>query len=574
MNKRYDFSGHTDISIVLSGEAGQGIKTVESVLTRILKDQGLNVFSCKEYMSRVRGGLNSTLIRISPGKVDAWVDRIDILLPLCPDLSRLDHRISSKTVIIGEKEKINTKQAVIDFSFEAVATAAGDKRYSNTVASGLILSLLRVNPSLLENYLSNKFAGKSQEIVDANIEAAKQGVEKGTDLLEKGVIKLQMNPVSNLTEDILVSGSDAVGMGAIAGGCNFVSSYPMSPATGVLEFLAGQSNDFSFVTEQAEDEIAALNMVLGAWYAGARGLATTSGGGFALMGEAMSLAGMIETPAVVHIAQRPGPATGLPTRTEQGDLNLALYSGHGDFVRAIFAPGNLDQAFYLTANAFNLADKYQIPVLILTDQYLMDSVYNTPGWDLKGVSVEKQITKTDSEYSRYRYTRNGISPRGIPGYGNGLVCVDSDEHDEKGRITENWNTREKMMKKRMKRLALLEDKALMPSVHGNPDGDIVVVAWGSPHNMILSAVKNAGNSRLKYLHFSQIYPLNPRIKDLIVGANKLVLVENNYSGQFGDLLVKTFGWEINEKILLSNGFPFSVEFLTKKFKKTQGGLNE
>ncbi|MBA3010158.1 MAG: 2-oxoacid:acceptor oxidoreductase subunit alpha [Proteobacteria bacterium] len=570
MNKRYDFSDHTDIAIVLSGEAGQGIKTLEYVLTRLLKKQGLNVFSCKEYMSRVRGGLNSIQIRISPEKVDAWVDRIDILIPLNPDLSRLEHRISSKTMIIGEKEKITTKQPVIEFSFQAAAEAAGGKKYANTVASGLILSLLHVDPSLLDTYLSQKFVDKPQKIIDANLEAAKLGVKKGRALVEKGVVKIQMVPVSKSDEKILVNGSQAVGMGAIAGGCDFVSSYPMSPGTGVLEFLAGQSNAFSFVVEQAEDEIAALNMVLGAWYAGARGFATTSGGGFALMGEAMSLAGITETPAVVHIAQRPGPATGLPTRTEQGDLNLALYSGHGDFVRAIFAPGNLDQAFYLTANAFNLADAYQIPVLILTDQYLMDSAYTIPVWDLDPVSVKKGFVKTDSDYCRYRYTRNGLSPRGVPGYGKGLVCVDSDEHDEKGRITEDWKTREKMMKKRMKRLKVLEDKALMPSVHGNPDGDIVVVAWGSPHNMVLSALQNAGNPRMKYLHFSQVYPLNPRVRDTIEGAKKLVLVENNYSGQFGDLLFKTFGRKMNEKILLSNGFPFSTEFLTRKFKKIQG----
>lgn len=570
MNKPYDFSNRTDIAIVLSGEAGQGIKTVEYILTRLLKKQGLNVFSCKEYMSRVRGGLNSTQIRISSHKVDAWVDRIDILIPLYPDLSRLDRRISSKTIIIGEKEKIHTHYRVIDFSFQAVAELVGNKKYANTVASGLLLSLLSVDPSLLDTYIRKKFAKKPKKTIDENIAAAKQGVEKGKDLLEKGIINIQMDSVSKLEQDILVSGSEAVGMGAIAGGCDFVSSYPMSPSTGVLEFLAGQSNNFSFVTEQAEDEIAALNMVLGAWYAGARGFATTSGGGFALMGETMSLAGITESPAVVHIAQRPGPGTGLPTRTEQGDLNLALYSGHGDFSRAIFAPGNLDQAFYLTANAFNLADKYQIPVLILTDQYLMDSVYNIPAWDLNRISVKKQFVKTDSDYCRYHYTRNGISPRGIPGYGKGLVCVDSDEHDEKGRITEDWKTREKMMKKRLKRLELLEDIALMPSVHGNPDGDIVVVAWGSPHNMILSAVNNADNDRIKYLHFSQVYPLNPRIKEWIEKADKLVLVENNYSGQFGDLLHKTFGRRMNEKILLSDGFPFSTEFLTDKFKKIQG----
>jgi 2-oxoglutarate ferredoxin oxidoreductase subunit alpha len=311
-------------------------------------------------------------------------------------------------------------------------------------------------------------------------------------------------------------------------------------------------------------------MVLGAWYAGARGFATTSGGGFALMGEAMSLAGMIESPAVVHIAQRPGPGTGLPTRTEQGDLNLAIYSGHGDFARAVFAPGNLDQAFYLTAGAFNLADKYQIPVLILTDQYLMDSAYNIPAWDIKGLSIKKQIVKTDSDYCRYRFTPSGISPRGIPGYGSGRVCVDSDEHDETGRITEDWKMRGQMMKKRLKRLKVLEDTALMPSVHGSPEGDIVVAAWGSPHNMVLSAIQKAGNSRIKYLHFSQVYPLNPRIKPLIDQARLLVLVENNYTGQFGDLLFKTFGRKIDKKILLSNGFPFSTEFLATTFKKIQG----
>ena len=567
MNKQYDFSDHPDISIVLSGEAGQGINTIESVLTRLFKQQGLNVFSCSEFMSRVRGGLNSTQIRVSAGKVDACVDRIDILIPLSPDLSRLDHRISKKTAIIGEKKVLNTQKPVIDFPFDSVAEALGSRKYSNAVASGLILALFGIDPSLLDRYLSLKFADKPQKIIDANIAAAKQGVKKGTDLKEKGVIKIAMAAETKSRQSILVTGSEAVGMGALAGGCNFVSSYPMSPSTGVLVFLAGQSNDFPLVVEQAEDEIAALNMVLGAWYAGARGFATTSGGGFALMGEAMSLAGMAESPAVVHIAQRPGPATGLPTRTEQGDLNLALYSGHGDFARALFSPGNLDQAFYLTANAFNLADKYQIPVVILTDQYLMDTAYTIPEWDLSALSVKHQFVKTDPDYCRYRYTRNGISPRGIPGYGKGLVCVDSDEHDENGRITEDWITREKMVKKRMKRLSLLENSALMPSVHGNPQGDIVVAAWGSPHNMVLSAVENAGNNRIKYLHFSQVYPLNPRIKEVIESADKLVLVENNFSGQFGDLLFKTFGRKIDEKILLSNGFPFSTEFLTQKFKK-------
>ena len=230
--------------------------------------------------------------------------------------------------------------------------------------------------------------------------------------------------------ELLLSGSDAISLGALAGGCDYVCGYPMSPSTSVLEKMAAYAKKFDIIVEQVEDEIGVVNMALGAWYAGARALVTTSGGGFALMCEGISLGGMIESPLVLHLAQRPGPATGLPTRTEQGDLDMVLYAGHGDFPRIILAPGTLADGFTLTQKAFNLSAKYQVPVFILTDQFFVDSRYNTPVFDTGDLKVEKHIVKTDKDYKRFSLTKNGISPRGIPGYGSGNVCADSDEHDE------------------------------------------------------------------------------------------------------------------------------------------------
>lgn len=561
MKNKSNLLDRNDISIVLAGGAGQGIKTVETILLRIFKDYGLNIFSCKEYMSRVRGGLNSIQIRIGPERVDAWIDRIDLLLPLSSDISRLTHRIDENTLIIGDCKRLNYSN-IFNFSFEEVARDAGDRRASNIVAVGLILALFGVALEMLLNYISDKFAGKPQKTVNANHIAAREGYKKGLSLINDKVMKIKFEPIKGINNDILINGAQAVGLGAIAGGCNFIGSYPMSPATGVLEFLAQQSNDFDIAVEQAEDEIAALNMVLGSWYAGARGLATTSGGGFALMGEAMSLSGITEVPAVVHIAQRPGPGTGLPTRTEQGDLNLALYSGHGDFSRAIYAPGSLSEAYFVTAHSFNVADEFQIPVVILTDQYLMDSMYNTETLNSNIVDIKKHIVKTEPKYQRYKYTENGISPRGVPGFGEGMVTVDSDEHTENGRITEDWNVRNKMMEKRLKRLDQLKENALMPEIIGNASGDIVVIGWGSSRNMIKESVEKLGHNKILYLHFSQVYPINPKVQDFLENAKKIVVIENNFTGQFAELLFTTFRIEIDKKVLQTDGFPFSVEYIT------------
>jgi 2-oxoglutarate ferredoxin oxidoreductase subunit alpha len=520
-----------DVSIVLCGEAGQGIQTIERLLTRILKLSGYNVFATKEYMSRVRGGVNSTSIRVSSEPVSAYIDRIDILIPLTDKRTKhLERRISKKTLILNEN--IST----------------------NMDAIGMVCGILKVEINIIEDYIHNYFAKKGEKIISDNITAAKQGYEYGAKL--KYEVKIKQN--KKVGEDLLINGAEAVGLGAIAGGCNFISAYPMSPSTGVLVFLSQQAKEFGIIAEQAEDEIAAMNMSLGAWYAGARALVSTSGGGFALMEEGLSLSGMLESPVVVHLAQRPGPATGLPTRTEQGDLNMALYSGHGEFPRVIFAPGSIEEAYELTQKAFNLADKYQIPVFVLTDQYLMDSYYNIPTLN-SNLKIEKHIIKTEEGYKRYALTKNGVSPRGIPGYGKGLVAVDSDEHDEEGHITEDLDLRDDMVEKRLKKLEKLEKESIPPEIIGPKNYKILIVGWGSTYQMIKEAVSHLGRKDIAFLRFKQVYPLSESTIDYLEKAENVILIENNATSQFGNLISLYTGFEIEDRILKYDGLPFSVE---------------
>jgi 2-oxoglutarate ferredoxin oxidoreductase subunit alpha len=360
---------------------------------------------------------------------------------------------------------------------------------------------------------------------------------------------------------MLINGSEAVGLGALAGGCNFISSYPMSPSTGVLTFLAGKQKEKNIVVEQAEDEISAINMALGAWYAGARGMVTTAGGGFALMQEGLSLAGMTETPVVIHLGQRPAPATGLPTRTEQADLNLALYSGHGEFPRIIFAPGKIEDAFLVTQRAFNLADRYQVPVFILTDQYFLDTYYNLPGLPENKEENKEFIVETKSGYKRYLFTEDGVSPRGIPGRGEGFVRVDSEEHDENGFITEDMQVRRKMVEKRWKKQSLIERDVLSPEFSGSENFETLVIGWGSTYPIIKEALDSRGNGKTGFLHFYQVWPISKEINGYLEKAKKVVVIENNYSGQFANLIKLETGYDVKHRINKYDGLPFSVEEL-------------
>ena len=562
-----------DISIVLCGQAGMGIQTVESLLTRILKLAGYNVFATKEYMSRIRGGANSSEIRVASGSVRAFVNRIDILVPLDKGaIAHMEKRITPATIMLADVANLGDgfderRWNCLDVGFTKIASDIGSKIYSNIVAVGTIAALFRVEDELITNCIEKRFGSKSDKIVSENIQAARRGYKIGSELADSGKISIDIQPDSAVKDQILISGTEAVGFGAIAGGCNFISSYPMSPSTGVLAFLAKHSEDFGLIVEQAEDEIAAINMAIGAWYAGARAMVTTSGGGFALMTEGVSLAGMLETPVVVHLAQRPGPATGLPTRTEQGDLELALYAGHGEFPRILLAPGKIDDAFYLTQKAFDLADKYQVPVIILTDHYFVDSYYNITGLDLTDEKIEKHIHETETDYRRYELTQSGISPRGIPGHGKGLVCVDSDEHDQEGHITEDLDLRVKMVDKRLRKLKLLTEEVVEPELWPNENYKNLVICWGSTYHIVKEALVQLGRDDTSMLHYKQVYPLHPDTADYLNKADKTIIIESNATSQFGKLVKLGAGVDIDEKILKYSGMSFTVEEVVESLEK-------
>lgn len=557
-----------DLSLVLAGQAGQGIETIESVLVHILKHACYDVFATKEYMSRVRLGANSTEIRLSSKKkVNCYVDRIDVLVPLeKQSLARLAPRISGSTIVVCDEDVFAGAGRHVLVPVRSLADEAGGRIFTSTIAIGLVTGMLGIDASLAEAQVRREFASKTADIVDKNLIALRKGMDAGKELVDSGKIAISMRTDACVAEDILVNGAEAIALGAIAGGCNFIASYPMSPSTAVLSSLAEKSRIFDIIAEQSEDEIAAINMALGAWYAGARAMVTTSGGGFALMCEGVSLAGMIESPVVIHIAQRPGPATGLPTRTEQGDLNLALYSGHGEFPRIILAPGTIDDGFYLAQRAFNLAAKYQVPVFILSDQYYVDSYYNNPPFKLDGLKVEQHVVKTTSTYKRYAMTPGGISPRGIPGHGDGFVLVDSDEHDEAGHITEDFGVRTAMVDKRLRKLDSLNDDSIPPRFSGASSYKKLVVGWGSTSNAIDEAISEIGDPELAHLHLLQVHPLQPSIRQYINRAARVLLVEQSPAGQLAQLLKLQLGIEIDRKILKYSGEPFHVEELARRIK--------
>ena len=561
-----------NISILLCGEAGQGMQTLESILVRIFKNSGFNVYATKEYMSRIRGGSNSVQIRISQNEVRAPVCCPDIAMLL--DNKAFNHikdRIGKNTYIFADTAVVgDLPKNYYDIQLMQQAKDIGNKIYVNIIAAGVLSSIVGAALDIALGVVQKRFSKKGEDILLKNTTAIKRGYEIANNMFDSGALVkdcfLIAGGIFEVKQQILCNGAEAVSMGALAGGCNFVSSYPMSPSTGVLTFMAQHSKGHDVIVEQAEDEISAINMIIGAWYAGARAMATTSGGGFALMEEGVSLSAMLETPAVVHIAQRPGPATGLPTRTEQGDLELVLYSGHGEFPRAIFAPGTLEDAFLCAQRAFYIADKYQSPVFILTDQYLIDTYYNCPPFDILEGKADNHIIETEQDYMRYAMTDSGVSPRGIPGFGKGLVLVDSDEHDTEGRITESMHVRTQMVDKRLKKMEGIKSEVFDVELTGEPEGKTLLICWGSTYLIVKEAVQRLANDDLVIAYFKQVYPLPDNISACFNKAKKRVIIENNATSQFSKLLKLHAGVEVDEKILKYDGLPFFVDELSERLK--------
>ncbi len=563
-----------DLSIKIGGEAGQGIQTVGDLLTKVFARSGFHVFTHQDYESRVRGGHNFYQIRLSDRVITASRKKIDIIVAFDEATIILHESELSDGGILVYDPAITQRQRegsrFLKVPFGELATRSGGSPVTvNTVATGVIMGMLGYPLAPLLDTLPEILKSKDEKNITMNRNAAKAGYEHA------GVHCTQCAFTLGTSSErlMVIDGNEAIGLGAAASGCKFYSAYPMTPSTGIMVSLAKKARDFGIIVEQAEDEIAAINMAIGASFAGVRAMTGSSGGGFALMVEGLALAGMTETPIVIALAQRPGPATGFPTRTEQGELLFALHAGHGEFPRIIFAPGSPEEAFYLTNKAFDLSQKFQVPAFILTDQYLADTQWTYERFDTGRLMytdyrLREKEKEEDREYKRHAFSKDGISPFAIPGASKRLVVTDSDEHDEEGHLTEDGQTRVMMVKKRY----FLKKSAIAghinpPLFYGNKNAETVIVGWGSTYGIMREAVEVLSEKiPVAMLHFSEIYPFPGREKfDYIAfleKAKRTISIEQNATSQFTRLMEAETGYRFTDHINRYDGRPFLVEELT------------
>jgi 2-oxoglutarate ferredoxin oxidoreductase subunit alpha len=555
------------INIKIGGNAGEGIKISGLTLSRCLTRLGYSIFSYPEYPSLIRGGHNSYQIHAGVEKVYSQIKKIDLLIALNQETITLHQdELENDSLVFydpGEfklpKGRLVGKYIPIEF-IKLALKVGGKSIMANMVSLGSVLAIFGLSLKPLYEMIADSFEDKGAEVIKLNQKAADAGKKFIDDNCRKDHAKIAKP--TKIKKRMVLTGNEAVALGAIAGGLKLYSAYPMTPSTSILHYLARVHKKANIVVKHAEDEISAINMALGASFAGARAMTGTSGGGLSLMGEAISFAGISETPLVIVNSQRPGPALGMPTWTAQSDLQLALNIGHDDFPRIVLAPGDAQEAFLLTKQAMNLAEEYQLPVFVLIDKYLSESDYSCQV--LTGVHQNNrlnidQVPKNGKNdfYKRYKLGDNPVSKRTLPGTNNGIYLSNSYEHDEFGLGTENAQVRKQMMQKRMAKLKLIEKDIVKQSVYGNEQAKIGLISWGSNKGPILEALKLSKN--LKFLHINWLWPFPAnQVKQFIEGVDKCFCLECNARGQLGSLIKEQTSKEV-VKILKFDGRPFWPE---------------
>ena len=547
------------MNICIGGAAGDGIETMAGILEKTLQRSGFQLFSMRDFMSRIRGGHNFAQIRVETEPVAAHVDDLDILIAY-DNLTYTEHQQHLKPdgLLLCDPELGIEDSRMLPIPIKALAKEAGSARTIGVVCIGALMKLFGLPLETAEVVLSEALAPK---LLEMNQKALHKGFEAAE--------PKQVLSAPKAGGSLLVTGAEAMSMGALAGGLRFYSAYPMSPSTTLLNFFTAHAGEFGLSVEQAEDEIAAINMALGASFAGAQAMVGTSGGGFSLMVEGLGLAGIAELPVVIVDVQRPGPATGLPTRTEQSDLLFTCFASQGEFPRMVMAVRDHADAFYQTARAMQLAKKYQIPVLILSDQYLSDSASTIapPDIDQAAKSVASLPSEEkDGEYLRYAITESGISPMRAPGKSDALVRSDSDEHTEEGVITESAKVRVNMVDKRARKLDGLTAELLEPSYTGVENPETLLVGFGSTTNAIAEAVSilNSRGVSVGALAFGDLYPLPQKeLQKYWKKAKTVYSVEQNATAQLAKLIRMETNLSCTDSVLKYDGRQLSVDDILK-----------
>lgn len=575
-----------DIQWLIGGEAGYGIMTTGGMMSKIFTRLGLSVFDYVEYPSLIRGGHNAYYVRGSETKIHSQKKTVDILVALNREtIDKHIHELSEKAVILYEKDTVKVAENEFPQSITAVPVPFigitkeldVNKLMMNTVAIGASLAVFHDKYDLLEKILQDAFGKKGEKVVSENVNTSKAGfdyVQKEYPTVALCNISLKHN------EQILISGAEALAFGAIQAGIKFAAIYPMTPINSVMTTLVQHALDYNIVVKEPEDEIAGINMAIGASFAGVRSMVATAGGGFALMVEALGMAAQTETPLVIVEGMRPGPSTGLPTWTDQADLRFVLHASQGDFPRIVLCPGDIKECFSFIMHAFNLADKYQLPVIVLVDKYLMEGHASINKDEFESIINEYKIDRgkmlTDSQareekdYKRYKFIEDGVSPRSIPGQEGGIALSGSDEHDEKGLYDEEIENRIKMMNKRFTKYENAKEDIKGLDLIGPSDADVSFITFGSTKLPVLDAMQILSRQNIS-ANVLQIHSVDPFPAELVTSfirdAKNAIIVEANYTGQFQGLVRQHTGLLVDKTIRRFDGRPFYAEELVEDVKK-------
>jgi 2-oxoglutarate ferredoxin oxidoreductase subunit alpha len=541
-----------DICIMIGGQGGDGTLTVVNLLGRAFRNQGYHIYDSRNVLSRIRGGHADGVIRASTHERYCIGDCIDILVAFDEEAVEVGQSELSKDAIIlfdnsrgSLKEQVQTGGVEI-YSCPLANLASRELRkniFKNTIAFAILGRLIGLEDSLLEKILRARYERRGKEALDANLKAFSIGLDWATQNL-KGPA-LQLKPAESASNRILATGNEAVGFGFLAAGGRFFVGYPITPATDIMEWLAPRLPKFGGVVKQAEDELSVINMGIGAAYAGARTMVATSGPGQSLMTEGIGHAGEAEIPIVVVECQRVGPSTGEPTKNEQSDVNHVVYASHGEFPRLVIAPGNASECFYMTADALNLAERYQLPVFLLMDQALCQNSESVPTFDLKAIKIDrgKLLSQEEIEkipvFKRYAITQDGISPRSIPSLEGGQSQVTGNEHNEFGLVSTDKMNRARIMHKRMKKIELAMDDLPKGVNFGPAEAKIGIIGFGSNYGPILESLEQleARGIKVRFHQIRTIFPLLvDDIEEFAANIDTIFVVENNYEGQLAAMI--------------------------------------
>jgi 2-oxoglutarate ferredoxin oxidoreductase subunit alpha len=560
-----------DINIRITGGAGQGVHTAGGLISRMAVAAGHHFHATQDYMSRIRGGRNSYAVRVMDVPVRAGRTAADILLALDPaHLPRFLPDLAPSGLVVADAVPGGDSPGTAAAPLKELAASAGSPILGNMVGTGIVAHALGVPLDTVDRLLAVDFRGDF-------LEKNRKAVRLGAGWAEGRVPAAFRLPPAEFRPRMILAGNEALALGAVAGGCKFAAGYPMTPGSSILLGLSVDGPPLGLVFEQAEDEIAALNMAIGASYAGARAMVATSGGGFALMVEALSLAGMMETPVVIALAMRPGPATGMPTRTGQEDLLFALHAGHGEFPRLILAPGSVEEAYALAFHAMEMSEAHQVPCILLTDQYLADTVVDVDPGALGVLPVRRRIVRgeavprnTDGRYLRYAVTPDGVSPMAVPGEPGITVVAGSDEHGEDGHLTEDHGIRLRMMEKRLRKGEGLAAETLPPLLAGPPDGEAALIGFGSTKGVVAEAREILAREgfAVAAVHLRQVGPFpSGAVEGILSRYGMALTVENNRTGQLARLIRAETGREVAGTVSRCDGLPFTPPELAKEVKE-------